>query len=206
MSNYNEFTDAARAVDRRSFVRSALGVGVGASLGLFITPPVAEFVNDGVSDLTGISTGNASWDQMVKDECAEKHDPGRCETEFEPTLGIEISTQIEAPVMEELLFRGLPSLILDAATDDYSNDPLKVIVGGTEPFRFSRKEAVVGAVSSIVFGAAHNLTSKGIDTNTIPASQIVDGFLYWCLMRRFGIASSMASHAAFNFRSLRSGK
>lgn len=193
-------------MDRRSFLRGAIGVGVGAGLGLFVTPHVAEHVNEGVSDVTGRPTGNASWDQMVKDACAEEKDPARCERDYEPTLDDKINAQVMAPVMEEVMFRGIPSFVLDAVTDDWNNDPVEVVAGGTEPFKFSRKELIVGAVSSLVFGAVHNITSKGVDTNTIPASQTADGFLYWCLMRRFGIASSMASHAAFNYRALRSGK
>ncbi len=193
-------------IDRRSFLRGAAGVGVGLSLGLFATPHVAERVNDEVADVTGHPTGNASWAQMIKDECAKEEDPVQCERDYEPTLDNKISAQINAPIWEELVFRGLPSMILDVTTKDFNEDPMDVVRGGTEQFRFSRKELIVGAVSSLVFGFAHNFTSKGVDTKTIPASQTTDGFLYWCLMRRFGIASSMASHAAFNYRALRSEK
>ncbi len=200
---------AARdAIDRRSFLRSAVGAVVGAGLGLAVVPHFAEAVNNGVADATDHPTGNASWEQMVKDSCAEEQYPEQCVADYQPTFEDKVNAQVIAPVMEEVLFRGIPSFVLECVSDDsrLDDDPFVTVLGGTEPFKFSRKEMVVGAISSVLFGAVHNLTSKGFDTKTIPASQTADGFLYWCLMRRFGIASSMAAHAGFNYRALRSGK
>lgn len=193
-------------IDRRSFLRSAIGSVIGAGLGLAVLPHLADAVNNEVTDITGHPTGNAGWDQKVKDSCKDSENPGICETEYTPTFEDEIAAQVMAPLTEETMFRAIPSITLDTLRNNRQNDPLAVVAGGTSPFKFDRKELLVGAVSSIFFGAAHNVTSKGFDTKTIPASQTVDGFIYWCLMRRFGIVSSMSTHAAFNNRALKSKK
>lgn len=201
-----EHSAARNFIDRRSFLRAVAGGVVGAGLGLEALPPYARAVNEGVTKITDHQTGNASIRQMIQDSCADQLDPEECVENYEPTFKDKVNAGVIAPIIEEVLFRFIPSMILDSRVYDQDNCPDEVVAGGTEPFEFSGKELLYGLVSSLIFGAAHNITSKGINTKTIPASQTADGLVYWFLMRRFGIASSVAAHAAFNYRSIHSKK
>jgi len=66
----------------------------------------------------------------------------------------------------------------------------------------TRRELLIGGLSSLFFGAAHNLTSSGFDTQTIPASQIYGGGVYWYFQRKFGIAANLTAHIYNNLRAV----
>lgn len=189
---------ARDAIDRRGFLRSALGAGIGIGLGVVVTPRLSEAVNEKVADATGHPTGNASLEQRIENQCANEPNPSKCKSDYKFNPLERLQIEVVGPINEEIGFRGIPSFILDLSRKDTANDPTEVITGGTEPFSFDRKEALAGVVSSLLFGAMHNATEKGIDTKTIPASQTVLGYIFWCLTRRFGIASSMTAHVAHN--------
>jgi hypothetical protein len=114
----------------------------------------------------------------------------------------------EIPVLEEVVYRGLPSFIMDGGfksngqkDTDRSDIPLRNTLTGTRSIgSLSRKEMIAGGVSSLAFGFFHNITKKGIDTRTVPAQQIGFGSLLWCLQRRFGLGSNLVAHAAYNAR------
>lgn len=58
----------------------------------------------------------------------------------------------------------------------------------------SRREFGAGLALSTLFGALHNITEKGIDTRTIPASQTLGGMAHWYLQRKFGLLANTTAH------------
>ena len=94
---------------------------------------------------------------------------------------------VKAPVLEESLFRYLPSLL-----------------AGTEGKRWD-----VGIASSIMFGFVHNI-SKGdptgiklpfnrtFTTDVLPLPQIIIGLFYWHLMREYGLSAAILAHSTNN--------
>jgi len=196
--NTPEVTEA-NFIDRRSFLRSCIGAGLGVGLSATVRIPLNIELSEKVTELTGVETGNASLHQFIKDECETAVDSEYCEEHWEPSLGMQLNSEVVGPILEEYFFRVIPSGYLDK-WEDKEAEHSDIVNEGTEPFHFTRKEAVVGAISSLIFGLGHNWTGRGIDTKTIPASQTASGFFYWYLMRRFGVAASITAHSAYNYR------
>lgn len=199
MSNYNTPKKEPR-LRRRSFLKGLAGVGAGSVLGYAVLPPVARRTDEVVSDVTGRPTGNAGVRRRIQDECSTEEQPRTCESSYELTSTERFETCVLVPINEELLFRAGPSIVFDHIAQEHVKSPVEIVKEGTNTSKFSIKEVVAGIVSSIVFGAAHNFTSKGVDTKTIPSSQTMGGFALWGLMRKFGIGSSVVAHGAFNYR------
>lgn len=191
---------AAAFMNRRSFMRSMLGIGVGVTLGATL-PASMHSLNEQTSAMSGHPAGNAGLRKKVELECAttQPNDIESCIENWEPSVSDQIRADVIAPISEEISFRALPSVIVDSMDNKLENNPYDVIIGGTEKFAFTRRELYGGLISSVLFGAVHNVTKTGIDTQTIPASQTVSGLMLWYMMRRFGVASSIAMHSSFNF-------
>lgn len=164
----------------------------------FLSVPVELTTNKLIEDATGHDTGNAGIRQAQADACRDKLDPARCQTQI-PFANKQIREILTAPVHEELAFRVAPSLITDELEKaNGGEDPFDVIIHGTERTRFTRTEIVAGAISSLLFGAAHNYTGKKFNTRTIPASQTLTGAMFWVLQRRFGIVANLSAHLTGN--------
>ena len=74
-----------------------------------------------------------------------------------------------------------------------------VFTGSTESRFLSRREAVVGAISTAIFGYIHNGHGTSFDFGRVPVSQTIGGGIMWLLQRRLGIASNISMHAAWNW-------
>ncbi len=199
------FEEPQKEYSRRSFLLGALGVVAGAGVGAVVIPPLAENTNKWTTELTGQPTGNANWQNELEDHCAQTSDPKACIQEGELSHKSKILGSTVIPLTEEVVFRGVPSFCLDVMEDDDKAKALRVVARGTETYKFTRNELIFGAFTSLIFGLSHNVPSgglKGFDTKTIPASQTIDGAVYWGLARKFGIGSSIAAHAVFNARGL----
>ena len=185
---------------RRDFLRAIAGLGVGAAVGATVTVPVAIAVNKAVEATTDYDAGNASMRERLKAECGTIDDPA-CTQRFVESDEYRFKSVVSAPINEELMFRGIPSVLTDFTDTD--KPLLKTTLVGKEAYTLTRKEVLVGLASSALFGLAHNVYRKAdgqraFSTNTIPASQFADGFIFWYLTRKFGIGSSIAAHAAHN--------
>jgi hypothetical protein len=182
---------------RRSFLRTAAGVPIGAvaAVGLEL---IDEPFTEAVASVTHHPVGNAAIYEQVNEACppASEQQPDDCLTQYIKRK--QIDTVIKAPLVEELLFRIGPSAAADWAAGD-GDEAVANIVRGTENFAFTRRDLVMGIVSTIAFGATHNITDKGFDTNTIPANQLLGGAILWCLQRKFGFLSNTTAHAAYNY-------
>lgn len=199
----NEALGSANPVSRRGFLRAMFGVGLGVAIGAGVTPSLAEFVDSETEGLTGATTGNAGFKQKIVDGCPPDLDEAQCLSEWNPSGGDVIQLTVEAPITEEIMFRGIPSMLLDTVFNKGEIDTMPVsILRGTDDFKFTKREIITGVASSAIFGAAHNITGTGFDMKTIPASQTVDGLLYWCLTRKFGLPASIVAHASHNVMSL----
>lgn len=191
-------------VSRRSFIRGAIGLPLGVAIGT-ATPPVSEFVNSTTTEITGHPAGNPNPRVEAELACKDSPDPQGCIDNYQMPPREKAKTIIAAPLMEEAAFRVMPSGLLalyETLEDKDMKRCARTLLTGTDSFRFSRREAVTGVISSILFGLGHNVTVQGLDTNTIPASMTVDGFVYWGLQRKFGLLSNILAHSVHNARIL----
>lgn len=97
---------------------------------------------------------------------------------------------LAVPLVEEALFRGMPSLLLDLLGAD-------------------RAEVGTGIVSSLAFAALHGLRSKDDQNGKteyklkyFPPEQFVLGMFYWHVCRTMGLGYSILSHVAINSTAL----
>lgn len=188
-------------VDRRVFMRSMFGVSVGAIVGAAVMPPAGVAASIVASKVTDSEVGNAGYREMIKEECAPTKDPEACRKTWQPTPAETFSSVVAAPIMEEFMFRAIPSAMLDVCSStSHGKDeaPMDVLARGTDARTFSRAELFAGMLSSLTFGAVHNATAKGYDTKTVPAPQTVGGMILWGLARKFGMGSSIAAHMSYN--------
>jgi hypothetical protein len=184
----------ADTLSRRDFlkrIRTAAGIGAAVSI---IDLPVEVTLNIGVENYTHFEAGNAAIREERERACLATEDPEACLSEYKFTNRQKFETVVIAPPLEEIIFRGVPS----AFCKNESSDDLNHLVVGTGNRGLTRREVIFGAVTSVIFGALHNVTGDGFDTSTIPVSQTFGGGFYWYLQRRFGIISNIASHTAFN--------
>lgn len=185
-------------IDRRNFLKTCAGI---CALELTNTcmPSAKIFVNQAVEKATGHPTGNAQITKRQRMDCPP-NEATNCPTlelsKDEKILAIAIS-----PPLEETMFRVFPSLTI-SAIDDNRKNPIKDVLWGTGGLGMTRREILVGIGSSLSFGLLHNITTRGIDTNTIPASQTLGGMIYWILQRKFGIFASNIAHIRNNYNAI----
>jgi len=177
---------------RRDFLRRAIAAPVGVAAGIALVPTFIG-LNLGTEAVTGMRAGNASEYEDDRERCATVPEDQICPPP--PLLSIkELYGDMGAPIIEEAVFRDIPSSVLDYC----SSDKRPAYLTSEHHLRLTRKEVIVGAISSLIFGAVHNHTSKGFDTNTIPASQTLCGGALWFLQRKFGFWSNLTAHATIN--------
>lgn len=192
---------------RRQFLSSFAGAAAGAALAATALPEALHITADASSRLTNKPAGNASAGERINESCPDvdtDQEAAQCYLEFFESPSTFIGDCVVAPVVEETGFRGIPSLLMDRKLPD--DEALNHLVFGTEKLRFSRRELLVGAISSLLFGAAHNVSPKGINTEVLPTPQVVSGMYYWGLARKFGLPSSMLAHGALNYTWIRRSK
>jgi hypothetical protein len=185
--------------DRRGFLKMGANIAAGVAVGEVLFS-VKGNVNRGVEEITHHPTGNASDEKTITESCKNSLTPQECAQNYQFSPKEKLDTLVGGPLVEEGLFRAVPSCIV--SWREKSKNPMEDVVRGTGGFGLSRRELIGGVTSSIAFGAVHNLTTKGIDTNTIPASQTFDGMVYWYLQRKFGIVANTIAHSFNNFRSI----
>jgi hypothetical protein len=178
--------------DRRSLFKFAGKIATGVAAGeMYIR--TAPHINDSASNITGLNVGNAAYNERI-DASLLASEERKKETQM------QFKAIVVAPIVEETSFRALPSALVSKreGSADATQDVLQG-VGGTS---MTRRELGVGFVSSMLFGAAHNITNKGINTDTIPAAQTYLGAINWYLQRKLGLFTSITSHAMVNARIL----
>lgn len=191
-------------LDRRSFLKLALGVGAGVA----VTELRRPLVNKAVplfEKATGLETGNASMQEVYEEmatQCQDKTDPRACLEEMVGSAEQMRTNVIVAPITEELMFRGVPSMLVSEL--EGSKEAPKEFLFGTPGIGLTRRELLVGTIASLFFGAVHNFTSEGFSTRVVPITQTTGGMIYWYLQRKFGILSNIAAHSWNNFRAISS--
>lgn len=190
-------------LDRRSFLRLALSIPTGVIVGPALRP-ILSISNDAVNSL-GVDAGNAHARYQVEKEC---HEAGMelHECVEEPILSREKLRQAQfiAPLIEEFSQRAIPSWILS----DYEGqqNAVRTVFFGTHDFKFTRREAIVGLISSTMFAAIHNLTPEGFNFRILPVAPFMAGEMFWYLQRRLGFFSNLAAHFIHNHLLLRDVK
>jgi hypothetical protein len=185
---------------RQLFGRAARGVGVGAVAAAAIY--VAEIpLLDGLEGY-GIPTGNAYITQAEEQQCGDQAGTPECNRKVIQDGRSFVGTYVEDAAAEEELFRLLPATITEFTLGKHRRGPVlrNILLGykADGPLGMTRRDVVVGAVTSLAFGAVHNMTDNGFDTHTLPAGQIAGGGALWWLQRRFGFLSNVTAHSGYN--------
>ncbi len=189
---------------RRDFLKNAARVSSGLVLASALPEielPAARELSRITTEATGKQTGNSGFRDYVAEQCKTSPDTQKCATDFLRSPSTQLQTVVVAPITEELYLRALPSLLV-SVTDDHVENPFKELAIGTGGFKFSRRELVAGALSTLTFGFLHNITNRGIDTNTIPTPQLFLGAVNWVLQRRFGTLAPIINHARWNHKAI----
>ncbi len=110
-------------------------------------------------------------------------------------LGFFALAVVIFPVMEEAIFRGLPSLLMRLTTKPETRARLVLWL-------------LFGLASSLLFASLHGLKQIGAPTHesfvfqTLPVPQLLMGLWAWRVATLRGLRYSMLLHATFNFSSL----
>lgn len=178
---------------RREFLKRATGLSLAAAAGS--TKPVfLEKVNTTTEKLTGVPTGNPS----LREKFASN-----------PNLSLldKVRLVFSGPITEELVYRATPSFL---ASEQYDQEKIQAeVLNGVDNLRLSRREMMLAAVTSVLFGYAHNFyedKNSGtirFEPHSIPAAQLASGGFYWYLQRKFGLPANTLAHMLNNFVALR---
>jgi hypothetical protein len=171
-----------KEISRRSFFKISTAAICGFATGeaLISTLPYAVHV---LEDNTNMEVGNAYMREKL-----ERND-------YVISTADKIHTGITAPILEEIEYRAIPSVIVSDIKDE---NGLDVAFYGKRNLGMTRREIIGGTISTLVFSAMHNVTDTKIDTKTIPASQAVSGAIFWYLQRKLGIISNTVAHMVVN--------
>jgi hypothetical protein len=184
--------------NRRDFLRAALGVPVGVATGLASVAGLSR-VEEALQE-RGVRTGNVNIIKEQQEFCGQAVPDADCQARYGQQTKTRIAAGVVAPTLEEAVFRGFPSIIVDKESGKSWKEALHNVAVGSNESRFlSRREAVAGAISSIIFGYIHNARGTSFDMGRVPVSQTVGGGIMWLLQRRLGIASNMSMHATWNW-------
>jgi len=188
-----------REMHRRTFIKAVATIGIGPVVAE-ISLPLEERANIAVNEMTGQPAGNAQIREKIEASCETSTDPQHCIETFQFTTQEKLVSVLINPPLEEVAFRGIPAKTL-ALIDDKQDTMAPVLYGSGEKL-LTRRELFAGLLTSVIFGYAHNRTQNGIDTSTIPASQMIFGGACWFLQRKFGIVANSIAHSWHNFRLL----
>lgn len=188
-----------KEINRREFLRFATTITAGAAVGEFL-PPVKEQVDEIVEEATGHPTGNAGFREEIAERCQNSENAQKCRENYEFPPADKVMGIVTGPITEEIYYRALPSAVLSKFED--TDHLFADILSGTGRLTMSRRELLFGAISSLVFGLTHNITNKGFDTKTIPASLTLSGAVYWYLQRKFGVVANTLAHIWNNFKTM----
>lgn len=186
--------------NRRTFLR--LGVAATAVAGTGeLLPLIENEFGKIVTKATGYQTDNAGARELVEERCADSASVQECHQNVRFPTHARIEATTVVPIYEEAFFRSLPSAGLSAAVN--RDSPIRDAIFGTGDLGVTKGELLVGAGTTVMFAAAHNVTKKGFDTKTIPAEVSLFGMVIWYIQRKFGIVASTVGHAWFNFKVMR---
>jgi membrane protease YdiL (CAAX protease family) len=100
-------------------------------------------------------------------------------------LQLMLMVVVLAPVLEELMCRGIPSLLVRGIwkTRNWSEDAR------------SHWYWLLGSISAFLFSIAHGLGDKAMH---LPLPQLLMGFILWRTAMKRGLRFSMLMHATYN--------
>lgn len=192
-------------MDRRTFLKISIALVAGAATGevlRVLKNPVEKSVNRA----TGSPSGNAYIKQKVEEACKNNTYPQECTQNYEFSASHKVMGIVVSPILEELIFRATPSFILSSIENRENANVIENAIAdtfsGTGGLKMNRREILVGAITSLLFGGYHNVTESGLDTKTIPASETLGGIALWYLQRKFGVLANTSAHALYNIKYL----
>ncbi len=194
---------------RRSFMINCIRAGIAAGIGVVLAEagiPVQVWMNETVEKSTGFKAQSSVPQEMLERHCRTTANEQACIDNLEYPEDIKFLGTYVGPIIEEVTFRGAPSHLV--SRQEASESPMGDVVMGTGGISMTRREILIGALSSILFAGGHNVQSddailpKGIDTNILPVTQGVFGFGFWYLQRKLGIFANTSAHIWNNFRTI----
>lgn len=184
--------------------RDALRLIAGGIIGYQLTPIIGAEIDRAVENYTDYNAGNAGVEQFVDKHCKGAKNPEDCIEEVSIRLGY--TAVFQAPLIEEGIFRAVPSAVTSISEGKGAEASLREVINGTEiQAEMTRREMLVGVISSILFARIHNRLPNGeIADDYIPAGHASVGFVLWVLQRKLGFMSNTIAHSAHNYRVLTS--
>lgn len=188
-----------KEIDRRAFLKLGISCAAGVVAGEFMSF-VGSPVEKAARKITNHPIGNSGTNQKIEIACENNENPQACAQNYRFTSSDKVRGTLFMPILEEGIFRAFPSYIL-SSIEDRKNPDYDVMLG-TEGVGMTRREIMVGTISSLMFGILHNVggRKKFVDTRTIPVFQTMAGMGLWYLQRKFGVVSNTLAHIWVNFR------
>ncbi len=180
-------------ISRRRFLKLGKDGAVGTAIGGAMIPTAASIRVVG-SQLTDRHIGNRSARSYADSQCAGG-DEAACSGVPEFSRRDMFRLGVTTPIKEELIFRLIPSKLLDYY--DRYVDQRQSNLSESEKF-LTRKELLVGGLSTVAFGYIHNFDRNGFNPDSIPAQQFAFGAVAWVIQRKRGFASAVSSHVTLN--------
>lgn len=182
---------------RREFCKKAAKAVFAGVVGGEFIGYAGDFLDKTVKEVTTHPTGNAGTKRKIEADCKDSGNVGECIKNYKFSTHDKIERIIFNPIVEEFSFRAVPSAILSQGKGS-GNTFVDDVFSGTGGLGMKKRELRAGAITSVIFGAAHNFTRTGVDTETIPAAQTFGGMVLWYLQRKFGYAANTFTHALVN--------
>lgn len=186
-------------ISRRRLFKLGAGIALGA-LSAKISVDAMPFEAQATQAIAGRPMGNAGTAEDLKKECGERLDnPEYQKCEFQAITSDDRQWRncIESPMLEEITCRVIPSAVT-SVLEGRTGQLIPELILGTGKLGLSRRETIVGFISSVLFASLHNITEKGFSTSVIPVSPFIGGVAYWYLQRKFGLCSNVMAHMAHN--------
>lgn len=181
-------------ISRRDFFKIGAIIPAGIVTGVALAE-LSNGIDQEVANITNQPAGNSSERYRIEQEVAAAETPEQQIAAIKYDSAEVVTNAVEVPVTEELFFRTIPSILMDFNKENV----VRTTLIGQEAIGLSRREAIVGGITSLIFGLAHNIRGTKFDTKNIPASSTVAGLAYWVLQRNLGAGANITAHSVDNW-------
>ena len=155
----------------------------------------AQLAADGIQDATGwegAAPGSKPESVLTTEANTFAQTTEETEALSIPTTNQDLAAIVIAPILEEAVFRALPSFILTKTAGPHERRKEKHI-------GLSNPELATGIATSTIFAAAHIPRNRSMGAkNRAPAAQFITGMCGCRLQRRNGFGANVAMHSGHN--------
>jgi hypothetical protein len=176
--------------NRRTFLQTFSAAATGAVVEAALAP-VGIGIDEGYR-VARRGLGMVPSARPQQDACLSPRNPAACQPRPELTEDQRRDLIIAAPLLEEVIFRKLPSYLCG------SGEANKV----DKQWGLTARELVVGLGSSVLSMLVRGKTPNGYSLAAAPLSEGVNAFGYWCMQRKLGFAANATAHGVHNLASI----